>query len=634
MSSPTCTVPAKPPAARLCGQKFLAVPGNSSYPETPIRGNSDRMKRIAILAVIAVGLAGLTALAVPLVVSPDLIKQRIAGQISAATGRQVTLAGEPSLSIYPHLAVTIDHLTIANPEGMGDDPFVVADEVTTRLRLLPLLIGRMELDTFELVRPRVHLITDADGRTNWTTAPNDADGRPVIADLALGWLQIADGTIVYDDLGAKHHEELTGVDLGLTWSSAVSAASGNGKLTWRGEALEFNGSVASPLDLFAGKGSAVRLAIASTPLRMSFNGKALGLDGADFEGDASISTPSLRKVVAWLGTPLGTGSILGPASITGKLSWHGSALSFSKAAISLDGNDANGVTSIDFGGARPAIQGTFAAAKLDLSPYFEAVRADMGANGPWPFAATRLPVVDLIDCDLRLSVSEVLIGAMRLTGLGATGTIKDGAVTVNIGQATVYGGALGATIAAAMDGNKLAAHIKASVDGALVQAPLKDLLAIDVLSGKANASIDVDGSGSTWGELAHSIAGKASIAIADGTLSGINLKQIAARMADPLAEPMPPGDGSAPFSKLDATLAIADNMVSASDLKLAGQNYTVALSGRGSLVTGSIEANATLTMGAAAGQTIPVAVTGTWRAPLIGPRQVTLDDSSHGLPRG
>ena len=128
------------------------------------------MKRIAILAVIAVGLAGLAALAVPLVVSPDLIKQRIAERISAATGRDVTLAGEPSLSIYPHLAVTIDRLTIANPKGMGDDPFLVADEVTTRLRLLPLLIGRMELDAFELVRPRVHLITDGDGRANWKMA--------------------------------------------------------------------------------------------------------------------------------------------------------------------------------------------------------------------------------------------------------------------------------------------------------------------------------------------------------------------------------------------------------------------------------------------------------------------------------
>ncbi len=592
------------------------------------------MKRIAILAVIAVGLAGLATLAVPLLVSPDLIKQRIAGEISAATGRAVTLSGEASLSVYPHLAVTIDGLTIANPEGMGDDPFVVADEVTTRLRLLPLLTGRMELEAFELVRPRVHLVSDGDGRANWKMARDDANGQPAIADLAVGVLQIDDGTIVYDDLANKRHEEVSAVDLNLAWAGAAASASGNGKLLWRGEAVEFNGSVASPLDLITGKGSSVHLAIASTPLRLSFSGKALGIDGVDFEGDASLNTPSLRKVVAWLGTPLGNGSILGPASIAGKLSWHGSGVQFSKADVSLDGNDAQGVLAVDFSGVRPAIQGTFAAAKLDLSPYFEAARADLGANGPWPFAVTRLPVADLIDCDLRLSVSEVLIGSVRMTGFGATGTIKDGAATVNIGEAQVYGGKLSATIAAKMDGDRLNAHIKAAIAGAQAQGPLTDLMAIGALSGKANASIDVNGSGATWGELAHSIAGGGSVAIVNGTLNGFDMKQLAARMIDPLAEPMPPGNGSAPFGKLAGTVAIANSILSTSDLTVDGKDYTVALNGRGSLITGSVEASATLAMKADPGQAIPLSVTGTWRTPLIGPRQVTLRDDQAGLPRG
>jgi AsmA protein len=592
------------------------------------------MKRIAVVAVIAVGLAGIAALAVPLLVSPNLIKQRIAERISAATGRAVTLSGEPNLSIYPHLAVTIDGLTVANPQGMGDDPFVVADEVTTRLRLLPLLTGRIELDAFELLRPRVHLIAEADGRTNWQLAGDAADGGPAIANLALGRLQIADGTIIYDSLADKHHEELSAVALDINWASAASAASGNGKLQWRGEVFEFNGSVASPVDLFGGKESVVHFAVASTPVRISFNGKALGIDGADLEGDTALSTPSLRKVVAWLGAPLGNGSILGPASIEGRLSWHGAALSFSKATFSLDGNDAQGVASIDFGAARPAVQGTFAAAKLDLSPYFEAVRADLSANGPWPFTATRLPIADLADCDLRLSASDALIGSVRLTGFGATGTIKDGMVTVNIGEAQVYGGKLGATITARMDGNRFVSRVKATIDGALAQAPLHDLLDIGALSGKANASIDIAGSGATWGELAHSVTGEATIAIADGTLSGIDTKEIAARMVDPLAEPMPPGDGVASFITLSGTVAIANSILSTGGLALEGADYAVALNGRGSLLTGSVEANATLATKGGAGRTIPLTVSGTWRAPLIGPRQLTLKGDAASLPPG
>ena len=591
------------------------------------------MKRIAILAVVAVGLAGLATLAVPLLVSPDRIKERIAEQISTATGREVTLAGEPSLSIYPHLAVTIAGLTVANPEGMGDDPFLAADEVTTRLGLLPLLTGRIVFETFDLVRPRIHLIADGDGRVNWQLAGNHAESGPAIGDLALGRLRVVDGTVVYDGVADRRHEELDAVNLDLTWESPASAASGTGKLQWRDESVEFNGSVVNPVDLFAGRGSAVRFALASTPLRLSFNGTATSLAGANLEGDASVSTPSLRKVVEWLGTPLGNGSTLGPASIEGKLSWHGPQLAASKATFSLDGNEAQGVATIDLGGARPAIQGTFAAAKLDLSPYFEAAGADMSANGPWPFAPTRLPLADHVDADLRLSVNEVLIGAVRLTDFGATGTIKDGGVTVNIGEATVFGGKLGATIAARMNGDSLVARVKATVDGALVQAPLKELLDIGGLSGKANANLAMDGSGATWGELFHSIVGSGSVAIANGTLDGIDMRQLAARMIDPLAEPMPPGGGSAPFGRLAGTIAIANSILSSSDLTLEGADYSVALEGRGSLITGTVEGNATLAMNAAAGKTIPLAISGTWRAPLIGPRRVTLNGDD-GQPRG
>ena len=592
------------------------------------------MKRIAIPAVIAVGLAGIAALAVPLLVSPDLLKQRVAEGISTATGRTVTLAGAASLSIYPHLAITIDGLTIANPKGMGDDPFVVADKVTTRIRLLPLLTGRMELAAFELMRPRVHLITQGDGRSNWEVARNNAVGGPATTNPALGRLQIDKGTVIYDDLTDKRHEELSDVDLDLDWNTAESSGSGNGKLQWRGEAVEFNGAIANLVDFFAGRGSGVRFAIASTPLRISFNGSVLGLGRADLEGDATVSTPSLRKVVAWLGTPLGNGSILGPASVEGRLSWHKTDVSFSKASFSLDGNQAQGVVSVKFGGARTAVQGTFAAAKLDLSPYFEAAGADLSANGPWPFVATRLPLANLADCDLRLSANEALIGTVRLTGFGATGTIKDGAVAVNIGQAQVYGGKLDATVVARMDGGRLITHVRAAIDGALVQGPLKELLNIEVLSGKANASIDVNGSGATWGELALSAAGGVAITVADGTLAGIDMKEIAARMSDPLAEPMPPSEGSVPFDKLAGTLVIANSILSTGDLTLDGQDYTAALDGRGSLLTGLVEANATLATKADPGRTIPLAVTGTWRAPLIGPRQVSLQESGAAQPRG
>ncbi len=592
------------------------------------------MKRIAIAAVVAVGLAGLGVLAVPLLVSPDVLKQRIAERLSGATGRAVTITGEPSLSIYPHLAISVSGVTIANPKDMGDDPFVAADEVSTRIRLLPLLLGRTEFDVFELTRPRIHLLADGNGRSNWQmTGDNAADTKPAIADLALGRLQMVNGSIVYDNLASKQHEEMTAVDLSLTWPSPDAAVSGNGKLQWRGETVEFNGTVAQPLDLIAGKGSPVRFGIASTPLRVSFNGKALGLDNRHLEGDTSVTTPSLRRVVEWLGTPMGNGSILGPASIEGTMTWLGPTISFSKASVGLDGNEAQGFVSIDFSGARPAIQGTFAAAKLDLSPYFEAAVADMSTAGPWPFAPATLPLVDRLDTDLRISAGQVLVGQMQLGNVAATAAMKDGSLALNIGEAQLYGGKFGARFVATMQGDKLAGSIKGRVDAMPVQLPLNDILASGALTGATTATFNVGARGATWGEVARSAAGTADINIANGTITGFDVKELAGRMTDPLAEPMAPGAGATDFTHLAGTLAIESSILSTADLAIEGENYTVALAGRGSLLTGSVEAKAKLATKEQ--QTpIPLTISGTWRAPLIAPDQVSLRQVGAGQPRG
>ena len=588
------------------------------------------MRRIAILAAAAVGLAAIAALAVPSLVSPDQLRQRIAERIGAASGRAVHISGEPNLSIYPHVAISAGGLTIANAEGMGDDPLASVEAVTARIRVLPLFLGRVEFESFTFTRPRIHLVRDAEGSGNW---PLLADRNDKTA-IALGRMLVTDGTVVFDDLATHEHEELTAVALDLNWGAPSSALKGSGSAEWREEAVEFNGSVSQPLDLISGQPSPVRFAIASTPLRVSFNGTATLTENARLEGDTSITSSSLRRVIAWLGTPMGTGSILGPASIDGAMSWIGPVISFDDASVSLDGNEAQGAVAISLSGERPAVQGTFAATKLDISPYIEAMRADMSADGPWPFAATRLPIADAFDCDLRFSAAEVLAGAVRLGSVAATTTIKDGALSADIGRAQAYGGALTARIAAKMAGDGLVAHVTAEATGVSAHSPLNDLFAVSALSGKAHATFDLEARGATWGAFAHSAAGTIGFDIADGTVAGVDVADLGKRMADPLAEPVPGGEGSTRFHRLAGTLAVAGSTISSDDVVLEGGDYTVNLSGRGSLLTGSVTGKARLAMNA--DDPVPLAITGTWRAPLFGPDQARVDEDSdmEREPRG
>src|SRR3954468_15131685 len=138
------------------------------------------MKRVALLVAVAVGLVAIAVAGLPRLVSADLIKQRIAANIATLTGRQVVLRGTPVLTIYPSIAITVGDLTIANPDGIGGEPFLTAESVTARVRLAPLLVGNAQFDSIELTKPRIHLVADTRGNNNWTVASTVGTKAPTV----------------------------------------------------------------------------------------------------------------------------------------------------------------------------------------------------------------------------------------------------------------------------------------------------------------------------------------------------------------------------------------------------------------------------------------------------------------------
>ena len=585
------------------------------------------MKRIAIILVVIVAVLAISVAAAPFVVSSAFLRQQVADRIATLTGRTVAFSGEPSLSIYPQLAVTVDGLTIANPEDMGSDPFVAAESLRTRLRLPPLLIGRVEFDEFELIKPTIHLVIDGEGRKNWriagsavanqaaVAAPATAGkASPPLADLQLGRLKVTNGTILYDDLVSGTREEMAAVDLDIAWPSVSATVSGRGTLKWRGEQIEFTALLATPLALMRGGGAPARFAIASTPLRASFSGTAMGADVLRLEGEASVSTPSMRRTIEWLGTPMGTGPILGAAAIRGSVGIVGASVSFDRATIELDGNSAEGALGVTFAGARPAVHGTLAAERLDLSAYFEAIRADLIAEGSWLVAPARLAFAEAVDADIRISAAEMILGSIRIGKTAAAVGIKDGKLDIAVGEAEFYGGNLAARIAAGLEGEVLAttAHAKFTDVSALVA--LNDLVGIAALDGTATVTVDVGSRGRSWAEVAHGIAGTANVAITNGALNGLDVDAIAEAMTDPLAEPITAGGGTTAFSSLAADLAIGEGDLSTDDLVMEGDTFRVALAGRGSVLNESVDAKARLTLGTAE---LSLVIAGTWQAPLV-----------------
>lgn len=585
------------------------------------------MKRIVIIVAVVIAVVAILIAAVPFVVPSEFLKVRVADRISALTGRQVTFSGEPSLSIYPHVTIAIGGLSVANPEDMGTDPVITAETVRARLRFLPMLVGRAVFDEFELVRPTIHLVSDDQGRRNWRIAggaiareaqqqepPKDAPKPLLPIDVQIGHVIVTDGTLLYDDLASDKREELTDFDFDMTWPSVSAAASGLGKFNWRGEPVEFNAVLAAPLDVMRGKESAARFAIASTPLRASFSGRASLAEGPHIEGNAGISTPSMRRTIEWLGTPMGTGAILGAGSINGTVATDGLSVRFSDSTLELDGNTATGSLGVDLGRARPAIDGNLSAVQLDLSAYMEAARADVLANGSWLIAPAKLDFADAIDADIKLALGQVTIGGVQAGKTAAAVAIHNGAFDLTIDQAQFYSGSVKTSLHIGPQSDTLAATLDAEVNDVTTAAALTALAGISAVHGEATGKFALKTSGRNWAEFAHSVTGSGNININGGEVDGLDFATVAEAMSDPFAGPMTTLGGSTFFQRLSAGLTVSGGEIATDDLYVEGGDFRLSLNGHGSVLSGAVDARATLTTGS---ESIPLTVAGTWRQPAI-----------------
>ena len=136
------------------------------------------MKRAwTILTVIAVLLVAVVVAGVAVLTSMDFNEYRglIAEQVKAATGRDLTIAGDLRLDISLTPAVAVEGVTFANAPWGSRPEMVTLRRLEVEVELLPLLTGDVRVTRVVLIGLDALLETDAKGRGNWAfAAPAEA----------------------------------------------------------------------------------------------------------------------------------------------------------------------------------------------------------------------------------------------------------------------------------------------------------------------------------------------------------------------------------------------------------------------------------------------------------------------------
>ncbi|HET7716305.1 MAG TPA: AsmA family protein [Bauldia sp.] len=587
-------------------------------------------RRLAAIVLAVVAVIGAVAVSLPFLISSDAVRKRIADQVTYFTGRTFTFSGETRLRLFPYLTVRLENVRLANPIGMEGAPFISADAMMGKLEILPLLAGRLEFAEFRLVNPEINLAVDAAGNPNWildqgvvgalaakgdSERPGDDPSPPSPrADVSLGRFLVRNGTVNYSDARNGANEVLTDVSVDFNWRSTVEAARGRGTFLWRGEPVAFSGEIKTPLTLLAGGESPLAIAAEAAPATLSFEGMARQFDGMQIEGTASVLVPSVARFGAWTGAALGEAPPVGAVSVAGRVSWTAATLSISEARIDLDGNAGEGALSASIVDGKPNLQGTLDFARLDFNPFVAALSASLGPGGTWDRDAIRLPLLDALDLDLRVSAGQGVASGIEVGPLAASFLVRQGVLSVEVGEAHLGEGMVEASLAVSMDGDVLSATASLAFDGVPAET-VTSLFGFAGVTGTGDANGDFSAEGATWGDLVASLSGSASIALADGTLPGIDL----ARLPEMIVDPAVPAGGSTAFTNASSTLAIVDGVAATDDLRIEGPGYALNLAGRAFLADDTVEARGVLTVLGEAPREVPFLISGPWSAPHLQP---------------
>ncbi|MGF1457133.1 MAG: AsmA family protein [Alphaproteobacteria bacterium] len=617
--------------------------------------------RLLLALVFIVLLLVAAAIIIPMFIPVEVYRTQIKNVFKDATGRDLTLDGDLSLSLLPPLSVRVTDVKVANAAWGKADYLASIDEVSVGLEVMPLLTSqKVKVSRFILGNPSINLEVGRDGAQNWvfeTSGGSDAqpvaqtqaqtgDGSATVSlnDVSLGDVRLVNGRVSYTDATTGETQTAENINVSISLPSLDGPLGLDGSVTYNGEALDLRASVAAPRDLIEGRMSDVDMALTSDPVNLSFDGTAAsqqtGALPVATSGQLDLDIPSIRALSAWAGSPMPDGEGFGPLKVKGTAKGEGNVLAFNGATIRVDEMNGEGDFQLNIGGARPKFTGRLTLDQIDTRPY-ETASPDDPQTGPadgeqpaefegWSDEPIDLSGLKAVDADIRITTGAVTTSTLKMGKSDVTLTLVNGLLTVDLKELALYEGA--GALFLEVDARNQTPAIKNRVRFNLIQAQplLKDLMGSDMLEGVGTVELDITTRGRSQKAMMSAVNGTGSILFNDGAIYGINLAEIVRQPAKALAnvtinmgkEDLTDTGRKTDFAEMAATLVIENGVLKTDDFRLLNPFVRILGAGTTSLATQAvdfrIDPKAVATKKGQGGEAqtdgigVPIKIGGTW----------------------
>lgn len=633
-----------------------------------------RMRLVKILAglvggVIVLIVVGLVA--VRFLVTPSMFKDRIAATVKESTGRDLVLTGDIKLSVFPWVALELGPATLSNPPGFGTEPFVAFNRAAVRVKLIPLLSQRLEIDRVDLDGFDLRLRKNAQGVGNWENfgpakqpAAKDKNTKSNFK-AQLAGIRLTNGRLSYDnivveklnvDVGALGGKGVTPISIGfdagrgvagesLTLSAKFELDADAAVKTLRLAAVSLSGLVNLP-----GQAQAAHWELTAPSMDADFTAETLAvpsfaasflnahltgklqatkiLSDLSANGSMALAPLVLREFAPRAGITLPKTTdprALAQLSSSSDFSYGASGLRLTQVQAQLDDSHLKGSF---------ALVGEPRVIKFDLN--VDSINVDRylsPAHGPAPGAPAEKPANaakagdagKLPEANGTLSLGAVHFSPLDFSNVKVTLASKDNVLHLFPAQAQIDGGNYAGNITV----DERAATPNLSIDEHLSGVDMAQLLAATSykgrLSGRGNVNIKATARGAAYEAVMQTLNGHFDANLVGGAIEGVDLGFELARAQALYKQTAVPTRSNPPRTQFDAfkmSAEILNGVANTKDLTIASPILKVSGQGSANLVNKAIDlqmmASVLKSPGVSAAD-IPVKVTGTYVDPTIRP---------------
>jgi AsmA protein len=557
------------------GQKFCVELRMATDPQTAAASAGPEKKASStgwrIFRIVVIGAVASIAL---LVLFPPLglIKDQLAKSFGETIGRKVTI-GALRLKLRPKLDVELDQVAVANPEGMPARNVLEVETVKTSLDLLPLLKGRVRLDSLTLIKPVLALEEDASGVRNWVlTLDRSGSGTGPAAFSLPPVSTIENGAVSFQSAKTGAQRAISALNSVQTLDPVAGSLAAKGSFVAKAENVAFDVALGDFNAVIGGQSSSLKASVSGRPLTASADGDANFSAAAEFKGDVTASTPSLFELARWLGADTTASGEPLKASLAGKILATTRDVTFSETDVMVNTTSSRFDGVLDLGATRPKLSGAVASEHVDLGrilkpagraslapdtgpavvfepevtagwqqllddltalergPQAAAQAADAAAaspaNPPWSEQPFNLKSLSALDLDLAISAAAISYGVLDLSKARVKAALTDGVLDADIEELQVGDGKATGTLNLDSRASPPRAAVVLSLSDVAAEPIVTELTGKPLLSGLSNVEITAKAAGQNQSQLTSTLEGKAHFSMGEGALRGFDIRRM------------------------------------------------------------------------------------------------------------